>query len=102
MQSSSPSSFAQQWQQKQQRWYNRPPWEVGPEELRLPRYMKVCGRDERRSLQQQKQREQVPNSANFSLKDLVSSNDEQLDDDDEEEVNDDGSYVDNCVASGSV
>ena len=65
----------------------RAPWEIGPEELRLPRYAKVS-----------RPQQVVPDSGNFSLKDLVS---QQGDDNDMRYEEEKGGVIDVHVAGGS-
>jgi len=77
--------------------WSKPCWEVGPEGLRLPRYARVM-----RSIpspETQVNTDSAPNSSNFSLKDLVSNQDEENDRYEEGEV--EGSDVAR-VASGPI
>ncbi|KAL7525572.1 hypothetical protein ACHAXR_003350, partial [Thalassiosira sp. AJA248-18] len=119
--------YQQEQQQRQQRnnnnQYSSPPWEIGPEGLRLPRYSKVLRKEEEgiaaaatnAMIGTTNRRRR---SGGVSLKDLVTATTKQQDDDydnnydyvdDDEEEEEEGIIIKNCeeevdarVASGSL
>ena len=86
--------------QRQVNQYRSPPWEVGPEGLRLPRYSRVVRESQSPVAVSEAN---VDMNGSMSLKDLATKHEVTVDEEEAEEEDEDiVMSFDGCVASGSV